>query len=122
MQSVYQKDGGMTGMYYDGRAYLNAIDEKYDVIMVDAYQDISIPFQMSSIEFFTLVKEHLTDTISHVFSDVYTVDVQGATNRELFALNNSQMLSRFADNLALEKEEQLLAMMYIQEYFLWICY
>ena len=31
---------------YDGRAYLNAIDTKYDVIMVDAYQDITIPFQM----------------------------------------------------------------------------
>ncbi len=26
---------------YDGRAYLNAVDKKYDVIMVDAYQDIS---------------------------------------------------------------------------------
>ena len=36
---------------YDGRAYLQAIDQKYDVIMVDAYQDITIPFQMSSIEF-----------------------------------------------------------------------
>ena len=46
---------------YDGRAYLNATDKKYDVIMVDAYQDITIPFQMSSVEFFTLVKEHLKD-------------------------------------------------------------
>lgn len=46
---------------YDGRAYLAAIDGKYDVIMVDAYQDITIPFQMSSVEFFTMVKEHLTD-------------------------------------------------------------
>lgn len=36
---------------YDGRAYLNAMDKKYDVIMVDAYQDITIPFQMSSVEF-----------------------------------------------------------------------
>ncbi len=44
---------------YDGRAYLAAIDDKYDVIMVDAYQDITIPFQMSSKEFFTMVKEHL---------------------------------------------------------------
>ena len=83
---------------YDGRAYLNAINEKYDVIMVDAYQDITIPFQMSSVEFFELVKEHLTDdgvmvvnmnmrgsdegninqyladTISNVFSNVYTAD------------------------------------------------
>ena len=46
---------------YDGRAYLAAIDGKYDVIMVDAYQDITIPFQMSSVEFFTMVKDHLTD-------------------------------------------------------------
>ena len=85
---------------YDGRAYLNVVDRKYDVIMVDAYQDITIPFQMSSLEFFTLVKEHLkeegvmvvnmnmrgqkegninqylADTISHVFSEIYTADVQ----------------------------------------------
>ncbi len=46
---------------YDGRAYLNAMDKKYDVIMVDAYQDITIPFQMSSVEFFTLVKDHLNE-------------------------------------------------------------
>ena len=29
--------------------------------MVDAYQDITIPFQMSSVEFFTLVREHLNE-------------------------------------------------------------
>ena len=34
---------------YDGRAYLNSAEEQYDVIMVDAYQDITIPFQMSSV-------------------------------------------------------------------------
>ena len=31
------------------------------MIMVDAYQDITIPFQMSSVEFFTMVKDHLKD-------------------------------------------------------------
>lgn len=101
---------------YDGRAYLNAVDKKYDIIMVDAYQDITIPFQMSSVEFFTMVKEHLTDdgimivnmnmrgkregdineyladTISSVFSNVYTVDVKGSTNRELFASQNCNMI------------------------------
>ena len=105
---------------YDGRAYLNAVDEKYDVIMVDAYQDITIPFQMSSVEFFTLVREHLTedgvmvvnmnmrgreegninqylaDTIASVFDHVYVVDVWGSTNRELFASNNEAL----ADNLS----------------------
>lgn len=108
---------------YDGRAYLNAIDEKYDVIMVDAYQDITIPFQMSSVEFFTLVKEHLTpdgvmvvnmnmrgssegninqylsDTISQVFDQVYTVDVEGSTNRLLFASNNKTMMETFYDEV-----------------------
>lgn len=46
---------------YDGRAYFGAVDTKYDVIMVDAYQDITIPFQMSTVEFFTMVKDHLKD-------------------------------------------------------------
>lgn len=120
---------------YDGRAYLNAIEGSYDVIMVDAYQDITIPFQMSSVEFFSLVKEHLTedgvmvvnmnmrgsekgninqylaDTISNVFSEVYTVDVAGTTNRELFASNNSEMLKFFAENIDAEDDEELISMM-----------
>ncbi|MFT8593853.1 MAG: fused MFS/spermidine synthase [Bifidobacterium sp.] len=44
---------------YDGRAWLASDTKQYDVIMVDAYQDITIPFQMSSTEFFTLVRDHL---------------------------------------------------------------
>ena len=120
---------------YDGRAYLNAIHDKYDVIMVDAYQDITIPFQMSSIEFFELVKEHLaddgvmvvnmnmrgsgegsinqylSDTIAKVFSDVYTADVSGSTNRELFASNNSDMIHVFDTNLETEDNEEIKTMM-----------
>lgn len=120
---------------YDGRAYLNAIDGKYDVIMVDAYQDITIPFQMSSVEFFTLVREHLTedgvmvvnmnmrgsgedsinaylaDTISSVFGEVCTVDVRGTTNRELFASNNPQMLDNLKKHKEAVTDESLLAMM-----------
>lgn len=33
--------------------------QRYDLIMVDAYQDIAIPFQMSFTEFFTMVSNHL---------------------------------------------------------------
>ncbi|MCI1983484.1 MAG: fused MFS/spermidine synthase [Bifidobacteriaceae bacterium] len=96
---------------YDGRAWLAAAgDARYDVIMVDAYQDITIPFQMSSSEFFSLVRSHLNPggvmvvnmnmhsdgagsinealeaTIAHTFSDsqVATADVADTTNRELF--------------------------------------
>lgn len=109
---------------YDGRAYLQAEDKKYDVIMVDAYQDITIPFQMSSEEFFRMVKEHLTDdgvmvvnmnmrgsgegninqylsdTISSVFGNVYTVDVDGSTNRELFASDDVDMMNVLQKNTA----------------------
>ena len=94
---------------YDGRAYLQAVDTQYDVIQVDAYQDITIPFQMSTVEFFALVRDHLAlggvmvvnlnmhsdgegsinqalcDTIASLFPYVSTVDVPGTTNRELFA-------------------------------------
>jgi spermidine synthase len=120
---------------YDGRAYLNAVDTKYDVIMVDAYQDITIPFQMSSAEFFTLVREHLTedgvmvvnmnmrgssegsindylaDTISSVFDAVYTVDVADSTNRELFASENSSMLDVFRENRLRLSNQNLRQMM-----------
>ena len=65
---------------YDGRAYLAAIDGKYDVIMVDAYQDITIPFQMSSVEFFTMVKEHLSPGgVMVVNMNMYSEDDNAAT-------------------------------------------
>ena len=108
---------------YDGRAFLQAVDTAYDVIMVDAYQDITIPFQMSSVEFFTMVKDHLkdggvmvvnmnmhgnkegdinqylADTIANVFDNVYTVDVAGSTNRELFASQHSDMIEVLSDHV-----------------------
>ena len=118
---------------YDGRAFLNAVDTKYDVIMVDAYQDITIPFQMSSVEFFKLVRDHLTDggvmvvnmnmkgdredsihrylsdTISSVFPWVRTVDVVGSTNQELFACMTEP--ADFAGQIAKEEDAALAAMM-----------
>ena len=120
---------------YDGRAFLAACDKKYDVIMVDAYQDITIPFQMSSVEFFTLVKEHLNeggvmvvnmnmrsesadginsclaDTISSVSDNVVTVDVEYSTNRELFATDSDGFMDRFEANTAALKQDDLRRMM-----------
>ena len=120
---------------YDGRAYLNAVEKQYDVIMVDAYKDITIPFQMSSVEFFTLVKEHLKEggvmivnmnmrgskegsineylmnTIRSVFSQVYTVDVAGSTNRELFASNDPDILAVMERNAAAAENADLAGLM-----------
>ncbi len=126
----FQLDRNIKVTEYDGRAYLEALrakrrsgeDKRYDVIMVDAYQDITIPFQMSTREFFTLVKEslrdggvmvvnmnmrsdgedgineYLADTVSEVFSQVYSADVIGSTNRELFASNSEDMLATLSQN------------------------
>lgn len=120
---------------YDGRAFLNVSEDKYDVIMVDAYQDITIPFQMSSKEFFMLVKSHLKkdgvmvvnmnmrsdksgsindclgDTISEVFGEVYTVDVAGSTNRELFASDNPEMTDTLYANKSLLEDGDMKALM-----------
>ena len=125
----------VTVVTYDGRAYLNVAEQEYDVIMVDAYQDITIPFQMSSLEFFTLVKDHLTkdgvmvvnmnmrgqeegninqylaDTISAVFGEVYTADVPGTTNRELYASGSGKLLSNFDSNRSRILDEKLGGMM-----------
>lgn len=116
---------------YDGRAYLNAVKKKYDVIMVDAYQDITIPFQMSSVEFFTLVKEHLndggvmvvnmnvrseeegninqylSDTIGAVFDNIAVADVAGNTNRELFAMTKAEPIECFEKNIGNVKNSEL---------------
>ena len=112
---------------YDGRAYLDADPETYDVIMVDAYQDITIPFQMSSSEFFSSVRAHLSeggvmvvnmnmrssaedgintflsDTIAGVFPYVTYADVSGSTNRVLFASVSPGWEENFAAHL--EKTE-----------------
>lgn len=120
---------------YDGRAYLQAIAKRYDVIMVDAYQDITIPFQMSSKEFFNMVKGHLnkngvmvvnmnmhsnqegnvnqylSDTIASIFPQVYTVDVNGSTNRELFATENNSAREDLTKNTAALNNNQLMGLM-----------
>ena len=119
---------------YDGRAYLQTSDETYDVIMVDAYQDITIPFQMSSKEFFTLVYDHLTDngvavvnmnmysdgegaineyltdTILSCFDTAYSADVPYNSNREVFMAKNGDAKDLLAPRLVMS--DMLVPQMY----------
>ena len=120
---------------YDGRAYIQTVEGLYDVIMVDAYQDITIPFQMSTVEFFTLVRDHLKDdgvmvvnlsmhsdgelsinhylcdTIASVFPYVATADVAFSTNRELFATNKGDPAALLAAGQEKLTEPELQDMM-----------
>lgn len=108
--------------------------------MVDAYQDITIPFQMSSLEFFNMVKQHLnedgimvvnmnmysdkegnindyiSDTIANVFENVYTINVKGTTNKELFATQNKDIKNISMQKIKLLKDDNLKNLMqYIYE-------
>ncbi len=111
---------------YDGRAYLQMDENRYDVIMVDAFRDITIPFQMSSLEFFQMVEQHLAPggvmtvnlnmrasgegninerliaTIAAVFPAIRTVPVENGTNLALFAARDEATLDKLpqlAENL-----------------------
>ena len=44
----------------DGRAYLRACDEMYDLVIVDAFDDDHVPFHLTTEEFFREVRDHLT--------------------------------------------------------------
>lgn len=109
-------DDRITCVEFDARAYLRGAG-KYDVIMVDAYRDITVQFQLSSVEFFSEVKEHLTedgvmivnlnmmseqensindyicDTIDSVFGTVYTAQAGG--NIEVFASDSPDIAENF---------------------------
>jgi spermidine synthase len=108
----------------DGRTFLMSEDaEKYDVIMVDAYHDITIPFHMSSREFFAQVKEHLkpggvimvnlnmrstnntelTDyfkqTVKASFEKAYFFNISHLTNSVIFASDDPGMLQNYKSNI-----------------------
>ena len=40
------------------------------------------------------INQYLADTISQVFGQVYTVDVSGSTNRELFASEHQPLIRK----------------------------
>lgn len=117
----------------DGRAFLDVTDKKYDVILVDAYQDITIPFQMSSIEFFKKVKNHLKDkgvmvvnlnmytnneggindyicgTIRNCFDNAYKVKCN--TNCEVYACNGFDLKESLSKSINLIENTELKTMM-----------
>lgn len=120
---------------YDGRAFLRADGGRYDVIMVDAFRDITIPFQMSSVEFFRLVREHLApggvmtvnlnmraqgegninerliDTIAAVFPAIRVVEVRDNTNLALFAAAEEATLERLSEKAPAIPDAELSALM-----------
>ena len=107
----------------DGRTYLDTTHEQYDVVAIDAFQQPYIPFQLTTREFFTLIRSHLSsqgvvaintghtthdfrlvqalvNTMSQVFPSVYVFDVPGTFNAEVMGTMNRTSIDTFRSSLS----------------------
>lgn len=114
----------------DGRTFLSSRDAgHYDLVMVDAYHDITIPFHMSTTEFFSEIKQHLnpggvimininmrsensteiidylTQTLKSNMNRVYKYEVPHSTNTIVYSSDNDGCLGDFKDNVSALKED-----------------
>ncbi|MBK7919733.1 MAG: fused MFS/spermidine synthase [Chloroflexi bacterium] len=107
----------------DGRYELNQLDDRYDLITIDAYKVPYIPWHLTTREFFQEVQAHLTAdgvvginvgrapqdrslvdamtaTLLTVFPTVQAIDVPGSLNTILVATNQPTVPENVAANLA----------------------
>jgi spermidine synthase len=55
-----RETGNLHFIESDGRVYLTRHKELYDLILLDAYRELGVPFHLLTKEFYALVKEHLS--------------------------------------------------------------
>lgn len=105
----------------DGRWGLMHSDERYDIVSVDAYRPPYIPWHMTTVEFFEMVHNRLTDqgvlvinigrspldrtlvndlgtTIGQVFPTLFIMDIPGSFNTILFATKTPGSWENFYEN------------------------
>ena len=59
-QALYVNTNAMQVIHHDARAVLQTTQDHYDVVVTDAYHDISVPYHMVTQEFAQAVKRKLT--------------------------------------------------------------
>jgi spermidine synthase len=72
----------------DGRRFLMRDDDKWDVILIDAYRGPFVPFHLLTKEFYTLVKSRLTPggvVVQNIEPSTMLFDSATATLRSVFA-------------------------------------
>jgi len=78
----------------DARPWLRSTDQRFDVIMVDAYRQPYIPFYLATREFFALVRDHLAPgglvvvNVGHPEQSDQLEKVLSATMRAEFGAGN----------------------------------
>jgi spermidine synthase len=111
----------------DGRWGLAHSPYSYDIISVDAYRPPYIPWHMTTIEFFEIVHQHLTDdgvmvinigrspldrtlvndlgtTVEQVFASTFIMDIPESFNTMLFATKQPGSWDNFIQNYAILAE------------------
>jgi len=106
----------------DGRTFMRVTKHTYDVMVVDAFQQPYIPFELTTKEFFQEIRAHLSpngvlclntahtstdfrlvqafvNTLYTVFPSVYTFNVPGTLNTEIMATMHPTALATFQNNL-----------------------
>lgn len=102
----------------DARYFLLTHSDRYDVVAVDAFRQPYIPFQLTTREFFQLIRQHLSPsgvvainaghtvddyrlvnaiarTMRTVFPSVFIMDVPGTINSVIVASNRPTALTTF---------------------------
>ncbi|NOY75052.1 MAG: hypothetical protein GXP32_04590 [Kiritimatiellaeota bacterium] len=104
---AFKKNDDMKLFFEDGRYFINHCEEKYNIIILDAYSSVDIPFQFTTVEFFRNAKRCLADggilvanlanfgrrdflasefkTVKSVFKHIAVVACPRNTNYVLFA-------------------------------------
>jgi spermidine synthase len=107
----------------DGRYYLAHSQKQYDAVIIDAYNPPYIPFQLTTVEFFQEVRDHLTpdgvvginvartetdyalveaiaSTLKAVYPSVYVMDMLGDLNSVVIASQRPTELAAITERLA----------------------
>lgn len=133
---VGRKYFGMTEsnlhVYYgDGRTFLRTSSEKYDVVVIDAFQQPYMPFHLTTLEFLQEIRAHLSptgvvtvttghsctdyklvqafvNTLRQVFPSTYMFDVPGMFNTEVIATMQPTTLETYQQNLQAIPRDTLL--------------
>jgi len=106
----------------DGRTGIRRSKIQYELIAVDAYRPPYIPWHMTTIEFFQIIYDHLTEngalainvgrapndrrlidglfsTISTIFPSVYVMDIPGTFNSMIYATRNKTIQENLNSNM-----------------------
>ncbi len=112
----------------DGRIALAASDRRYDVVGVDAYRLPYVPWNLSTVEFFQSIRDHLTEdgvvainvgrtvndrrlidafavTMGQVFPSVHVVDVPKSCNSIMYGTVQPTSPGHLRENLRLLPED-----------------